>query len=304
MRANEIRKALKPWMLPIAMLTGVLLHRYIGYVAFLSPYLIFVMLLITYCRVSWRDFRLGGYIAWLLAAQIIGSVAIYCAIRPFNPTVAQAAFICVFCPTATAAPVVTGMLGGSVSRVATYSLFSNIAVALLAPLLLTWMNPGVDIPFCDTLLRICRTIIPLILGPLAVATLLDRYEPKAHDFIANHQALAFYIWAVALIIVVGNSVSMVIKEPASAIPMMLILAAVSLIVCVAQFAAGRIIGRRYGDAISASQSLGQKNTVLVIWMSMTYLNPIVSVAPAAYVAWHNIINSYQIIRHQRRTGGN
>ena len=35
-----------------------------------------------------------------------------------------------YCP---AAPVITGMLGGSIERVATYSLASNIAVALLAP---------------------------------------------------------------------------------------------------------------------------------------------------------------------------
>ena len=41
--------------------------------------------------------------------------------------------ICFLCPTATAAPVITGMLGGSIERVATYTLASNIAVALLVP---------------------------------------------------------------------------------------------------------------------------------------------------------------------------
>lgn len=299
MRAAEIRKALKPWMLPIAMLIGIVAHNYIGYVAFLSPYLIFVMLLITYCRVSLRDFHTGGFIGWLLLAQIVGSVVLYLIMAPFNTLLAQAAFICVFCPTATAAPVVTGMLGGSVSRVATYSVFSYVAVAFLAPLLLSWMNPGQQIPFIDTLLQICRTVLPLILGPLVIALLLERIQPHVHHAIANHQSLSFYIWAVALIIVVGNSVSFVMREPASEIPTMIAMAVISLLVCVFQFSVGRIIGRRYGDPISASQSLGQKNTVLVIWLAMTYLNPIVSVAPAAYVAWHNIINSYQIIRHER-----
>lgn len=301
MKAAEIRKALKPWMLPIAMLTGMLLHEYIHYVAFLSPYLIFIMLLITYCRVSLRDFHVGGYIPLLLLAQLGGSVALYLLISPFNPTLAQAAFICVFCPTATAAPVVTGMLGGSVSRVATYSLFSNVSVAFLAPVLLTWMRPDIDVSFLDMMLRICYTVLPLILGPLILALLFERFEPRAHRFIAGHQGLAFYIWAVALIIVVGNSVSFVMKEPASAIPMMLALGGVSLAVCIAQFALGRVIGHHFGDPISSSQSLGQKNTVLVIWMSMAYLDPIVSIAPAAYVAWHNIINSWQIIRHQRHS---
>ena len=56
-------------MLPIAMLTGVLFHESIGHLAFLSRYLIFVMLLITYCRLDISDFKVGKYI-WLLLAEI------------------------------------------------------------------------------------------------------------------------------------------------------------------------------------------------------------------------------------------
>lgn len=301
--AATFRRALKPWMLPIAMLAGIIFHNVISYVAFLSPALIFIMLLITYCRVDMRHFKIGGYVWWLLLAQIVGSVVVYFLIKPFDELLAQGAFICVFCPTATAAPVVTGMLGGSIHRVATYSLVSNFAVALTAPLLLSYMNPTADIAFGDTLLRICSNILPLILGPMILADVLGRFQPRAHRFIANHQALSFYIWAFSLIIVVGNSVSFVMREPIEALPLMIGLGAVSLVVCVLQFALGRRIGRCYGDQISASQSLGQKNTVLVIWMSLTYLNPIVSVAPAAYVAWHNTINSYQIFRYQKRKSG-
>ncbi len=85
------------------MLTGIILHHYIGHVAFLSKYLIFIMLLITYCRVKLRDFRLGAYIWWPLALQIGGATMAYLLIRPFSPILAQGAFICIFCPTATAA---------------------------------------------------------------------------------------------------------------------------------------------------------------------------------------------------------
>lgn len=61
-----------------------------------------------------------------------------------------------------------------------------------------------------------------------------------------------------------------------------------------QFYAGRKIGSVYGDKVSGAQGLGQKNTVLAIWMALTYLHPIASVAPASYVVWQNIINSTQI----------
>ncbi len=204
-------------MLPIAMLTGILLHNYIGYVAFLSRYLIFIMLLITYCRVKASDFHIGGYIYTLLCAQIGGAVCAYLLLSPFNEILAQGAFICFFCPTATAAPVITGILGGSISRVATFSLFSHVSVAILAPFLLSWMagesTPASEISFSDSAFTIAITVLPLILGPLAIAFLLQRFSPKTRDVIANHQGLSFYIWAFALIIVVGNSVSFILHEP-------------------------------------------------------------------------------------------
>lgn len=296
---SRFRQLIKPWMLPIAMLLGILLHNYIHYIAFLSRYLIFVMLLITYCRVKISDFHTGPYIWWLLAVQIFGAIAAYFAIVPFNRELAQGAFICIFCPTATAAPVITGMLGGSISKVATYSLFSHVAVALLAPPLLSYMEPEASITFTESLISVSKSVLPLILGPLVIALAMQRFAPRVRRQIAEHQGLSFYIWAFALIIVVGNSVSFIMHQPSDKVPEILLLAVVSLVCCLLLFWSGRKIGARYGDKISAAQSLGQKNTVLAIWLALNYLNPIVSAAPAAYVAWHNTVNSLQIYRHEK-----
>lgn len=260
------------------------------------------MLLITYCRLKMSDFHIGQYIWLLLAVQLGASTGLYLLLRPFDEVLAQGAFICVFCPTATAAPVITGMLGGSIGRVAVYSLFSHVSVAFLAPILLTWMGcaSGEGISFGESLLAIARSVLPLILGPLAIAAILDRITPKVKSAIASHQGLSFYIWAFSLIIVVGNSVSFLMSEPASTIPQIIMLAIAALLVCISQFWIGRRIGARYSDRVSGAQSLGQKNTVLAIWLALTYLNPLASAAPAAYVAWHNIVNSYQIYRSGKR----
>lgn len=303
---SSFRQRIKPWMLPIAMALGVMFHESIGQVAFLSRYLIFTMLLITYCRLKPADFHVGRYIWLLLAVQLGGAVGAYLLLRPFDEVLAQGAFICVLCPTATAAPVITGMLGGSIGRVAVYSLFSHISVAFLAPVLLTWIGGDAagGIGFAESLLAIARGVLPLILGPLAIAALMGRFVPKAKAAVASHQGLSFYIWAVALLIVVGNSVSFLMREPASAIPQIILLALAAMAACVAQFWAGRHIGARFADKISGAQSLGQKNTVLAIWLALTYLNPLASAAPAAYVAWHNIVNSYQIYRQSRRAANN
>lgn len=301
MDSKTFRQNIKPWMLPIAMVIGIIFHEYIGMVAFLSPYLIFIMLLITFCRVSPRDFKVTPFIWALLAVQIFGALAVYLAIKPANATIAQGVFICVLCPTATAAPVITGMLGGSITLLATYSLFSNVAVALLAPLLFSWIGGAVDIPFGESMLTISRRVLPLILSPLALAFLFQAFAPRVHQAIAQRQSLSFYIWAVSLIIVVGNAVSFVMKEPSSMIPEMLLIALGSLIVCCLQFYIGRRIGRHLGDKISGAQGLGQKNTVLAIWMALTYLDPVSSVGPAAYVAWQNTINSLQLFYKARKS---
>ena len=294
MNFANFRQIIKPWMLPIAMLIGIIFHDSIHYLAFLSPYLIFIMLLVTFCRIRPEEFHIGRFIWILLSLQILGAIAIYLAIAPANKDIAQGAFICVFCPTATAAPVITGMLGGSVTLLATYSLVSNISVAILAPVLFSLIGSNADISFLDSTLLISRRVLPLILAPLALALLFKAWMPRVHASIASRQSPSFYLWACALIIVVGNAVSFVMHEPADRIPEMIIIAIASLAVCCIQFGIGRVIGRRYGDKISGAQGLGQKNTVLAIWMALTYLNPIASVGPAAYVAWQNTINSLQL----------
>lgn len=302
MHAKTIRQKIKPWMLPISMVAGVVAHQWIGELQFLCRYLIFAMLFITYCRIDLRELRLGKFVWWLLGAQLGAAVGGYFLLRGWSETIAQGVFICFLCPTATAAPVITGMLGGSVSRVASYSLVINLCVALLAPLFLTMMAPEAEIGFWNCFWSIAASVGPLIVGPLVLAMLMGRFAPKLHNAVATHQGLSFYLWAVTLLIVVGVSVSFLMKEPRSEVGMIIVLAGVALVCCVAQFAAGRWIGRSCGDPVSGAQSFGQKNTTLAIWLTLTFLSPIVSAAPVAYVAWHNIINSYQIYRHEKKAG--
>ena len=62
---------------------------------------------------------------------------------------------------------------------------------------------------------------------------------------------------------------------------------------------GQDFEHRYGDRVVGAQGLAQKNTVLAVWMAWTYFDPVSSVAPAAYIAWQNIINSIQLYLHGR-----
>ena len=50
-------KFLKNWTLPIAMLVGAIGYPLFISLSFLTPYLIFTMLLLTFCKVSPRDLK-------------------------------------------------------------------------------------------------------------------------------------------------------------------------------------------------------------------------------------------------------
>jgi len=295
---NHLRQTIKDWMLPLAMAGGIVFYKWMGHLTFLSPYLIFCMLTVTYCRINPRDFRIGRFQWYLLAAQLLFAASVYAALRPFDNTVATGVFICVFVPTATAAPVITSMLGGSITRVATYSLVYNIVVALIGPVILAAIGSHPEMTFTESFHRICASVMPLLILPIITAFVLRYTLKKVHHFLANSQSISFYMWALALFIVVGSSVSFIINNfDVQRMPQIAALVAGSLIVCLAQFVIGRKVGGIFHDKVTGGQSLGQKNTVLAIWLALTYLDPIASIAPAAYVAWHNIVNSYQIMHY-------
>lgn len=301
MTVGEFRRRLKPWMLPLAMLCGMFFHEAIDSVQFMAPYLIFTMLLITFCRIRPSEFRVGRLALAVVGVQVVGSVAAWLLLAPISRDLAGGAMICILCPTATAAPVITAMLGGSIVILVAISVLSNLAAALCVPAFFALVGSGsAEISFADAFLTILSKVGPLILAPMAVALLLQWCLPRAHKAISDHQSLSFYLWAVSLIIVVGRAVSFAMNEPAERIPEMIALALVALVACCLQFIVGRRLGRAYGDCIAGAQGLGQKNTVLAVWMAVTYLNPICSIAPAAYILWQNTINSLQLYLKVRR----
>ena len=281
-------------MLPLAMLTGALSYRLVGYISFLTPYLIFTMLLLTFCKLSPREMRLHPLHKWLLLIQLVGCVVVYGLVYLYDPVVAQGALICVLAPTATSAAVITGMLGGSVAFLTNYVLLCNIGVAIMGPVLFSFMGSQSEMPFFESFLFICRQVGPLLILPLVFAWSLRAFLPKLHARILSVHKLSFYLWAVALTIVTGSTVRFLVEQQDPDYTVEIGLAVVSLVICVGQFLLGRRLGKTYGDPVSSGQGLGQKNTILAIWMAQVYLNPIASIAPAAYVLWKNSINSYQL----------
>ena len=293
-------KKFKPYMMPIAITVGAVFYKFFMMLSFLTPYLIFAMLFLTYCNLKLNELRLSRLHIWLILIQIAGSLAVFFALSPINITLAQGVMICVLAPTGTAAPVITGMLKGDVGSLTAYSLVSNMCVALAAPVIFSFVGTYQDLPFIESFLAISQRVFVLLFLPFALAMVMQKFTPVITAKIASRSFLSFYLWSLALCVVTGRTVVFILKQDGNSHITEILVAIGALVVCISQFIIGRGIGKQYDDTIAGGQGLGQKNTILAIWMAQTYLNPIASIGPGAYVLWQNIINSYQVWRIRKR----
>ena len=296
----SFKQSFRSFAMPVGMVIGALLCRQIVWVdtatgGMLTPIFIFTMLFFTFCRVDARKIRFSMMHLWLLLFQIAGSVAIYYALSAMDVVVAQGAMICVLAPVAMAAVVIGGMLGANIETMVAYSLLCNVAIALYAPFLLHAFGNGE----C-TMMQILQRVAPLLIAPFVAGQFCRFALPKVGGWISDHSQISFYIWLASLIVIVGRTTCFIIDHEDVSRQTEIILAVTALVICLLQFGFGRWIGRKYGDTVAGGQSLGQKNTVLAVWLSQAFLDPVSSVAPTAYIVWQNIVNSYQLWLKERQ----
>jgi BASS family bile acid:Na+ symporter len=294
-------RKLKSYMMPITMIIGIVFYSFFSRFSFLTPYLIFTMLFITYCNIELKEIRLKKMHLWLILIQVVGCILVYGLLYPFNPIVAQGAMICVLAPTATSAVVITGMLGGNTASLTAYSFLCNLTVAICAPVIFAVIGNHSDVSFFAAMIKIGKNILILLILPFALAFLVRRFASPVQRKIHKSQGISFYLWNIALLLVSSQIVYFILdgqKEADSRVEIYIAFAA--LIICCLQFIIGKTIGSKYNDRIAGGQGLGQKNTVLAIWMAQTYLNPISSIGPGSYVLWQNIINSYQVWKRRKQ----
>lgn len=290
----------KSLILPIAIVLGLFFHEPISVLQPLLPYLIFIMLFFSFNALNVKEMRFTMFDFWLILFQLCLSTALYFLLRSFDNTIAQGAYVIVLAPTAAAALAVSLILGANITMMSTYLITCNLMVAIVAPLAFSLMSVSGDTSFWSLFLAILAKVFPLLIVPFLLAVLTRAYWKKANDLINRHKNISFYVWAVSLTIVIARAIGLVIDEYHGNEKMFFCMALISILLCVLQFMAGHIIGHHYGDKIAGGQALGQKNTVLAIWMAQSFLNPFSSIVPTLYVIWQNLYNSFQMMQKERK----
>lgn len=234
--------------------------------------------------------KLGGSIQSLTSFTLLSSVATAVIVPAFFPFVNPEIQL----------PFLTRFL----------QILRHIAPLLVGPFLAAWALRLI----CDAVYKAQWKRLPEASRPAAPKKFL------LHGFIAQ---VPFYVWVFTLVLLMAQmtrNLDAYIDGGGAILPLVGLFAG-ALLTCMLQFYVGKRLGERfpceahgedYHDVlvnpsiydpdprqitrISAGQALGQKNTTLAIWMANTYLNPVSALAPAAYILWQNLFNSWQLSR--------
>lgn len=308
----KILTFLRRFSLPCSLMFGAVVYLIFANVSFLEPIgdevgpklihlmpvVLFALLYVTFCKIEIKEMKPQAwhFILQLIRTSLAGLMAIAILLFGGNADVKivlEAAFICFICPTAAAVAVVTEKLGGSIGSLTTYTVIANIFTMVIIPLLFPMVEKGADVSFLYMSMMVFRNVTTVLVVPLLLALLSRKFLPKFVDKVKSVKDLGFYMWCFNLTILMGETLRNILHATVSGWTLALLLF-VPLLVCLIQFAIGKAVGRHYGDSISAGQALGQKNTIVGIWLTLTFLNPLAAVAPGAYVVWQNLVNGWQL----------
>lgn len=298
----SLQQKMRPYVLPAAIVCSLLLHRWLSPLNFLTPYLVFSILLFSFCAADIRRLKPSPLEGWIAFLQVAGSIGGYLLIRLLtdNELLAEGLLIGVLCPVAASMSVVACALGANRQTAVSYTIIGNLTVAAVAPVLFSFVGQRQNLPFFESFSLIFMHIASVLAIPFIVALLLQRLLPAVNRRIAKHNGVAFYLWAGALLLTLGKTMDFVFTHGKGNGANIIWLGVLSLVMCIVQFLAGKRIGGRYGDSAAGGQMLAQKNSAMGIWMANLYLHPLASLYVAFYSIWQNIFNSWQLWHFQRQ----
>ena len=279
----------------LTMVVGSLLPQ-LHVFSFLIQYLLMAMLFFAFIDIEFqpRSFRKG--ILWVLLANIAIAFLSYWLLSFFNPTLALAAFITAIAPTAISSPVIISMIEGQVEYVVGAVLITNLSMALVVPLALpSLLGTAARV----SIWQVLEPVLITVFVPLILARLVRLLPPTAKKVVRKGKDFTFAIWLLNLLIICAKAVDFLRNGSAGSTGLLPAIALVSLTICAVNFALGALIGGR-GFWQEASQALGQKNNSFVIWIALTFINPLVAMGPTFYVLYHNLYNSFQIYLFEKR----
>ena len=210
------------------------------------------------------------------------------------PVLALAAFFTGITPTANAAPVVMDFLEGKVEFVLTGFILCNLVIDASLVFLLPWATGNLNAQFITEVVKqLC--IVVLLPAFLAVLTRLvfrkiNKPVPKMPGMVT------FSIWCSMLFVISAQTTVFFQQHRDIALKQVILIALLSLGLCAINFTLGKLLGGK-NFSRESSQTLGQKNTTLTVFLALCFGTPESALGPTFYILWHNVWNAFQMYRH-------
>lgn len=205
-----------------------------------------------------------------------------------------AAFFSGLAPTGTAAPTVMGFLGGNIEYVFTAFLLSTFFISMVVPALIPWAlqsnTPGI-------MVHISLRVLSVIILPVLAAFIVRMIVPKSTEWPKKCKSFIFVSWLFVVCIICAGASNYIQSTPNLSRIVLFQIAAITMFICFLNFFLGYCFGEKEFRR-ECSQSLGQKNTSITIFLAYLYADPLVALGPTFYVLWHNSWNAWQL-RKQR-----
>ena len=285
----------KVFGLLVAMLFGALLPQFHIF-SFLIQYLLMAMLFLSFLDLKFKPQMFQKSVLWIWLANMAVAFVSYLLLTTIDSTLALSAFMTAIAPTAIAAPVIVSFIKGEIEYVVTAVLFTNFSSAIVVPLTLPLLL-GTDIQI--SVWQVLEPVLIVMFVPLIFAQFVSRLPSGTQEFIRKGKTLSFPIWLLNLFIISANASNFLRTENSNSVFTLMIIALISLVLCIVNFGLGAFLGGRR-NWLEASQSLGQKNLSFVIWIALTFINPLVAMGPTFYILYHHLYNSWSIYQFEKR----
>lgn len=310
-------RILKTWTLPVAIAEGAGFYLLFALVPPLAPaaallgplcvralpLTLFLTLFVTFAKVDYSALRPRAWHAAVLGLQLlaVALLAVWAVRLPpdapgfWTKPAAEALLVCVIAPCATATPVVAAKLGGDLTRTTAFVLLSSLMAALLIPAVFPLLEPDRGAAFFPMAWAILRKLAAVLLLPLVLGAIVRHRLPRFRAWLEARPDLGFHFWCGSLALTAGLTARNLLHAHPTA-SLLASIAVLSLAAAVAQFAAGRLVGRLWRVPVEAGQALFQKNTGLAIWIATACLSPAAALGAGCYVLWQNLVNAVLLAR--------
>ncbi len=278
----------------LAFVVGGIFHAEIAPMRSFLPWGIALMLSITFIGIDVKRLKPRRMHLWvLLVIQLLGFAFWGVSMLLGQPILAECLFYCAMAPIASASPIIVSLLKGDVEFSTTAVVLSHICFGLLMPLLMPLILHAPELSYFHLAGEVAMQLSTVLAIPALVAIILRRIYPSCRYWAPRLRDFSLAVWIVNLTIVAAGGTHRVL-EIESSWQEMLPMALGAMVVCAVGFVGGYWLGYPHLKR-ECSQALGQKNTILTLYMAgQGFASPLAYIGPAFYVFCHNTANAIQL----------